>query len=135
MTLDASPFGLGGILTLDGRVIAWFASALTKLDSKRFGCPLGDSSGQQEWEAVCILVALTAWRSHWMKRNVALTLKSDNLSALTVASQLKDRRNRTLIAKELSLLYSDRSYEPSFYTHIPGSTNVLSDSLSRLGSG
>ena len=102
------------------------------LDSKRFGCELGDSSGQQVWEALCILVALTAWQSHWMKRKVALTLKSDNHSALTVASQLKARRNRTLIAKELSLLYSESSYEPSFYTHIPGVTNVLSDSLSRL---
>ena len=67
-----------------------------------------------------------------MQRRLALTIRADNVSALTVASQLKAKRNRTPIAKELSLLYSESSFDPAFFTHVPGVTNTISDSLSRL---
>ena len=47
---DASPWGLGGWLAIDGVITEYFASQLTQADSEKFGIPLADACGQQVWE-------------------------------------------------------------------------------------
>ena len=47
MILDASPWGLGGILVSGDKVISWFASDLTALDEARVHHRIGQGSGQQ----------------------------------------------------------------------------------------
>ena len=44
---DASPFGMGGWLTIDGILTNYFATDITEADEKMYGCPRGDSDGQQ----------------------------------------------------------------------------------------
>ena len=56
MILDASPWGLGGYLAslLTGTPLQYFESKLTCEDEKRFGRKIGESAGQQIWEALSV---------------------------------------------------------------------------------
>ena len=66
MILDASPYGLGGILIASDRIVSYFASPLTRLDEEIHGHSIGSDKGQQVWAAVCILVAMRTWTSSWL---------------------------------------------------------------------
>ena len=48
---DASPWGLGGWLSIDGIITEYFASQFTQADIEKFNIPLVDACGQQVWEA------------------------------------------------------------------------------------
>ena len=130
--LDASPFSLAGILVVDGWPVQYFTSPLSHHDAAIHRKKLGDSSGQQVWESLAVLVALTVWFPFWPDRRYCFTIKSDNTSALTLAGSLKGNKSLGLIAKEVSLLYCRAQYEPKFLSHIAGATNVAADALSRL---
>lgn len=132
MALDASPYGIGGVLIKDGTIITYFADGITTHDSRIFGFERGDDKGQQIWESLCLLVALKTWAHEWMHRRIVLQMKSDNTGALTLATQLKGKGPRGILARELALLYSESSFEPRRCTHIPGVVNVGPDALSRL---
>ena len=131
MILDASPFGLGGVLVCGSDIFSWFATPLTQLGEQRFNHKIGGDSGQQVWEALCILVALRAWRKFWITQQSTLTLKRDNISALIMASKLKITSSQ-LIAREVALELSEASFMPRHVVHVPGVMNVWADALSRL---
>ena len=61
--LDASPFGLGGVLCINGRPVTYFTSPLSEHDERIHNQTIGDSTGQQAWECLAVLVALRAWYS------------------------------------------------------------------------
>ena len=132
MILDASPFGLGGILISNGRVLSWFSSDLSRDDEEIFQHSIGADSGQQVWEALVILVALRTWKEMWISQQVTLTLKSDNISALVMAAKLKITSSR-LIACEVALELSEAAFMPRHVVHVPGVMNIWADVLSRLG--
>ena len=62
---DASVWGIGGWLSVDGVITQYFASQLTELDFARFGFKRGDNKGQQVWEALAVLVAVDLWTNTW----------------------------------------------------------------------
>ena len=103
--VDASPFGLGGILVVDGRVTEYFAVPLTDDDSRIHGFARGDSKGQQAWECLAVFVALKLWHSYWHDKRSTVTVKGDNMSALSMASRLKVGPSCRLIGQELALIY------------------------------
>ena len=78
-----------------------------------------------------LLISVRHWYAHWAQRRVSLQLQSDNLAALTLASQLKASGARRRIAKELALIYAHAVFEPDIMERIPGVMNVTPDSLSR----
>jgi hypothetical protein len=132
LELDASPWGLGGVLVIDGHPIAWFASALSTEELDILGIKLGESSAQQTVEALAALVALRAWSHHWKNCRATLRVRSDSVSALVVALKLKTRgRAPGIIAKELALDIAEAQYQPHVAEHIPGVHNVVPDLLSR----
>ena len=49
---DASPFGLGGYVTVQGQIFQWFSEPLTAGDAERFRLELGAPDGQCTWEAL-----------------------------------------------------------------------------------
>ena len=99
----------------------------------RFKHELGESSGQQTWEALALLVALRAWKEHWFDKCFCLTTKSDSVSALTLLAKLKaSGSGPNLVARELALDLGDSAFKPSHFIHTPGVANVLSDRLSRI---
>eukprot|EP00971_Amphidinium_carterae_P188881 3749746-Amphidinium_carterae.1 len=56
---DASPWGLGGLLVQQGRIMRWFASEITSVDAEILQLVIGDSSAQQSAEALAALVAIS----------------------------------------------------------------------------
>ena len=92
---------------------------------------IGDSNSQQKLEALVVLVAMHLWLDVLKTKRIILTLKSDNTSALAMASSLKITAS-TLISRELAMLLSEAAFMPRFFHHLPGVMNGFADSLSRL---
>ena len=114
----------------DGVIHSYFLSPLSADDLRIHKQRLGDAAGQQVWECLSILVALTAWKKEWSSKRCEVRIKSDNYSALAMGSKMKIRAS-PLIAKEIALLYSEAAHEPRIFEHVPGIANVLADALSR----
>ena len=132
ITWDASPYGLGAILEIDDVVIAFIAAPLTPLDTALFGFALGDSAGQQTWEALAPLCALRAWRPYWRHCRVRLGARGDNVGSLHLMMELKIRGDGpSKVARELALELGDGAYAPEITEHIPGLSNIDADILSR----
>ena len=75
MYLDASPFGLGGVLCTNGVPVTYFSSPLDANDERIHGQTIGDSAGQQAWECLVVLVALKAWYSTWIAKRAKTNIK------------------------------------------------------------
>ena len=131
LVLDASPWGIGGVLLENGIIVSWFASQLLQEDANIHKKSLGDSAGQQVWEALCVLVAVRAWIHRWASKRVTITVKSDNIAALSMLANLKSKAS-PLIARELALTLSRAAFQPRFIDHVPGVMNAVADNLSRL---
>ena len=65
-------------------------------------------------------------------RRSTVTIRSDNMSALALASKLNSAAGSSCIGRELALLCTEACWEPSVVENLPGVANGLSDSLSRL---
>ena len=132
LVCDASPFGLGAYLVVDGVALAYFTSPLTQQDEIVFGRARGDSSGQQTWEALCVKEALSIWRVYWQAAPGYLEVRSDSVTALTmVATMRASGRGPGIVARELALLFASSPYRPRVVSHIPGVANKTADTLSR----
>ena len=132
LELDASPWGLGGVLVINSHPISWFASALSTEELSVLGIELGESAAQQTVEALAALVALRAWRHHWQNCRATVRVRSDSVSALVLALKLKTRgRAPGIIAKEIALDIASAQYMPHVAEHIPGVHNIVPDALSR----
>ena len=130
--VDASPWGLGAILLVDGVPQSWFSSELTDDDFSLFGHEQGSSSGQQTWECLALLVALRQWRDDWQHLRAVLEVRADSVASLTMAMSMKaGGRGPGIIARELALLLGDAEFRPSVLSHVPGIANVSADMLSR----
>ena len=55
---DASPWGLGGYLSINNTVVRYFASAISEADCTKYNFTIGDPKGQQLWETLAALVAI-----------------------------------------------------------------------------
>jgi hypothetical protein len=132
MHLDASPWGLGGYLSVDGDIVAWFASALSDAELSALQLQRGSSSAQQAVEALCALVALRAWQDRWRDRRWSLRVRSDSVSALVLALKLKTSGAAAgIVAREMALDMAAAPFPPIVAEHIPGIANVVPDILSR----
>ena len=69
---DASPWGLGGYLIVDGTLTKYFSSPIDSFDAQRFKYATGDAAGQQLWEALAILVAVDIWSPECLRERVVL---------------------------------------------------------------
>ena len=69
---DASPWGLGAVLVLQGTACAYFGVELTADDEKQLQIKIGEAECQQVVETLCILVALRQW-----SRAVQMRIRSE----------------------------------------------------------
>ena len=90
ITIDASPWGPGGVLehVKSGRTIEWFSSKLTAEDERRFNHKIGDPAGQTTWEALASLVAIRTWAKFLNHKKVRIHVRGDNVGALRLAVKL-----------------------------------------------
>jgi hypothetical protein len=132
ITTDASPWGIGAVLTQEGNPIAWLADELHQEDLDRFNATLGESAFTTTWEALAILVSLRVWRSGF-PRNTRFAIRSDSLGALSaIAKMASPSKGLALILKEIALDEAGQTWGFETLTHIPGVSNTLADPLSRL---
>ena len=130
--LDASPWGLGGVLTIDGVHKAWFACPLSPEECHLLGIEQGSCTCQQIVESLAALVALRAWHQQWCNSRSVLKVRSDSVAALTITLRLKTKgRGTGIIAREMALDIALSCYSPHVAEHVPGTSNVLCDVLSR----
>ena len=84
ITWDASPFGMGATLQIQGEFVEFFAIRISQSDQDILGVQAGDSRGQQVWEALAGLIALRHWAEHWQQFPVFLQMRNDNVGALSL---------------------------------------------------
>ena len=100
----------------------------------KFGMPIGDSDGQQIWEALAILVAIVLWSAAWAQQRIVLKVESDNVSALTLLTKMKTKKDSpelAMIARDLALHLVELSFPPDA-EHVSGIGHVFADKLSRV---
>jgi hypothetical protein len=132
LTTDASPWGLGAVLTRMGTPIAWMADKIHPVDLDRFSATLGDSAFTTTWEALTILVAIRAW-TPMFPPGTRFALRSDSLGALSsIAKSASPSKGLSLILQEIALDEAGQVWGFDSLTHIPGVSNTIADPLSRL---
>ena len=128
---DASPYGLGGWLAVDGQIVKYFASPVTKDDLQIFGIEKDSCSGQQLLEALAILIALRLWHTQDSRR-VRVTVRGDNVGALALVVKMRpSSASLAIVAREIALLTVKDAFPPKV-THTPGVAHVVADMLSRI---
>lgn len=132
ITWDASPFGMGATLQVNGDFKEFFAIKITQDDERILETKAGTSDGQQVWECLTGLIALRVWAKYWHGCRAKLQIRSDNVGALTLMTTLRGRsKPMSIIAREYALDLGQAQWRPDLATHIPGLTNSICDVLSR----
>ena len=129
---DAPPEGLGGLLLINNRIVAIYATRVTREDCDRLGLEFGQASSQGALEAYAILQGVALWRSKLVGCCVTLTVESDSVVALALTQKLSGKSPAlNYIGAELSILAEDAGIEEFRSRHIPGAANIQADYLSR----
>ncbi len=129
---DASPWGLGGWLSVNGKVVNHFSDAIASHDETIFGCKIGSSDGQQIWECLAVLVALRLWAPLFREQRMSLQVRGDNVGALMLLIKMRPPSSQlAIIARELALCIATASFPPNV-VHTPGIAHKLADLLSRV---
>ena len=129
---DASPWGAGGFLTVDGVLLSWFTTAFTQVDEQAVGLSFGTSVAQQVAEALAIVFGLRAWLSAWEGKSPRLEVRSDSVTALSMMARMHTSSPSVgVVAREVAFTLSRACVRPSVIAHTPGVANKLADALSR----
>ena len=132
ITWDASAWGFGAVLHIDGK-IEYFHDRPTTHDLDILDVKIGEASSQQAFECLCGLIAMRHWATRWKNRRFTLTIRSDNIGALVLLWRLDSKSPRNnLIAREAALDMGESAFRPQIAEHIPGISNITTDVLSRL---
>ena len=130
---DASPFGFGAVLIVNGNILEYLFDTPQTFETELLSLQVGNSESQQAMESLAGLVALRTWKPHWMFARTVLALRSDNIGALMLFGKLKTKSSRnSVIAREFALDLGDASFAPQIVEHVPGFSNTICDNLSRL---
>ena len=131
---DASPWGLGGWLSVGGKLTHYFSCPVTPDDNRILR--VSGKNGQQVWECLAILVAIRLWAHLWSRERMILRIRGDNIGALTLLVKLRPPTSNPamgIIARELALHFAQLSFQPDA-VHTPGLAHVVADVLSRVHS-
>ena len=98
INLDASPWGIGGYIIIRNTITRWFSSPISTQEAEILYMKIGDAAGQQTAEALAALVALRAWHKLWNQQPALLRVRSDSVSALVLALNLKSTGKGSILA-------------------------------------
>ena len=129
---DASPWGIGGWISIEGVIVSFFYDRVTDEDAAALQTEVGSHLGQQSFEGLAMLVALKCWREHWQQHYTLLHCKADNVAVLYLLARCSGSGpGLGLIARELALLLAQNAHTPQALSHVPGVANLVADVLSR----
>ena len=136
-SVDASPWGIGGLLQDGTKVVAKFHDVVSAEDAQILGAQTGNPKFQTVLEGLAILVALrifgprTTWKSG---ATVSMTVRSDSKGALGAAIKSGSTNDPllNLVGQEISFDQACGDYRVELWKHTPGVANVGPDYLSRL---
>jgi hypothetical protein len=132
-TCDASPWGLGAVLEISGRITAWLSDEFCSLDRARVDIVVGSCRSQAVVEALAGLVALRAWLPTWGQHRTASSVRPDSQAALGALGKLSSpARAINAVAREVAIDGAACRYGGDVWTHIAGVDNFLADALPRL---
>ena len=131
---DASPYGLGALLLINGRVTRAMSSKITKEDAEQLGFSevYGTSSSQGIVETFAVLVAMKLWTPELKSCRVTLQVEADSMVALAMTKRMA-RSSTTLnyLGAEMAVQCELAHIERLQGVHVPGAANVEADYLSR----
>ena len=132
---DASPYGLGGTLTIGGSFVAYFADKISDIDCQRFGSTVGDPAFQSEYELLAVLVAIRVFSTLFLAGGevAQVTIRTDNMAVVHAA--LRYRSGSPVMVQltaELCLELESLQLSHVLAQHTPGTMNYVADKLSRL---
>ena len=128
---DACPFGIGGVLRINHSVSEYFSASLSDALLAKFKAKAGESKFNSLWEAVALLVGTRLWLRK-LNFGATVRIKSDNLSALRMLVRGRAKSpDLNVVAREFALDLALMEYKIHWVMHIPGTTNVEADALSR----
>ena len=129
---DASPWGIGAVLWIEGVPVAWLADSLQKEDLIRFEAKPGESAFNTYWEGLAVLVALRVWRPR-LRGKASVQLRADSLAVLGAAAKAASKSQPlNLIMREIALDEAETAWGLDWLAHVPGVANTWPDALSRL---
>ena len=134
LTTDASPEGLGGIFSVNGRTLGAFFYRLEATDVEELLVDFGSSSSQAVVEVLAILFGIHHFKEKIRGATVALTVQADSITALAVTQKLGAKASSpglNFLGAELALSLESLGVEEIRPLHIPGKANVEADFLSR----
>ncbi len=132
LLLDASPWGLGGVLLVGGTPREFFTSPVTCHDERLLRIVIGSSAAQQTVEALAALVAFRLWGRQLSNDRCLIGVRSDSMSTLFMLSSMTSRGyGSRIVARELALCLARFAHRPDTLEHIPGIANKVADALSR----
>ena len=131
--VDASPWGYGGALYEDGRVVRYFGEPISEDDCRRFAIDIGNPKDQALLETMALLIAVRLWLPQVRSHLWTVTIRSDSTAALGAAVRLRSRDPRmNEVVRELALDLAEGRYELELCEHVAGISNVNAEVLSRL---
>jgi len=133
IVVDASPWGIGGILIVDKVVKSYSADGISDDDMRILSVVVGDPAYQQVLETLAMLVALRTWADEWTLSRTTLAIKSDSITTLTLVMFCRAKGVTVgLLSREIALDIAESVYRPLLAEHIAGGANIMADALSRL---
>jgi len=89
ITTDASPWGVGAFIVIQGEPHAYFYDAISDEYHRIMKVKAGSADGQQCWECLAVLASLRLWRHLWRSDRVRLHVRADNVTTLTMLRHLR----------------------------------------------
>jgi len=127
--VDASPWGGGAALYVDGRLTEFWALRWSAADAAALETEIGDPAGQTSWELLALFLTLVLWGRSC--RGPGLALLGDNLGSLEAALNLRGRGVLPKISREIAWRRARDGWRYAA-GHLPSERNGVADSLSRL---
>ena len=133
ITCDASPWGIGATLEVEGVLVAWLADTFCQHDVEKLGIVIGSCKSQAVTEALAVLVALRAWLPTWSQGRATMVVRSDSQAALGALGKLSSPCPAiNAIAREVAVDVASSRYGVDVWAHVAGVDNDLADALSRI---
>ena len=133
---DASTSGMGAILFVRRRAVAYFAVQFNKEDFAIFGTKAGEPRFMAEYELLTMFVAACVWQHHLNTNRAAWLIQADSKAALGAALKLASPQPLVnALAAELSLQLECVRADIVLTEHWRNAINVEADALSRLAEG